>query len=105
MTHTALVVFSTKRVDPKLVNRRDKPNLRLYAFKIQPESVKVGERFKTIGYQTPIQVVQVLTETFEFVNTKTGDLSTVQNSTSQVPLQELSILRETPKNAVVAFPE
>lgn len=56
--------------------------------------VKVGDLIKSPNYNSVILVEEILGDTFNYVNTQTGELTNKINSTRCVPIRELVIRNE-----------
>jgi len=51
-------------------------------------------------YTTPIQVVEVLSRAFKYVNTKTGSLFNTGHTTYKFPLREIRLRKSSNDNVV-----
>ena len=98
---TILVVYADNPVTKTEARR-----LKQYAFNTN-EKVKVGDRFQVDGYDTPVQVSQVLEGApYKFVNISTGDLSyRAKGSTRLFPLREIRLRQEDSDEVVYATRE
>ena len=84
---TIFVVYSNSKIKEtyKYVKR--------YAFNTSSD-VKKGDTIVSSEYNTPMQVVEVLYESFKYFNRQTGELSNTLNSTVQFEIRELVIRKE-----------
>ena len=89
---TILVVYSNSKTTEtyKYAKR--------YAFNTSYD-IKKGDTVIFHSYDTPMQVVEVLEESFKYFNRQTGELSNTLNSTVQFEIREL-VMREEDKNIV-----
>ena len=91
---TVLVVFTNSRLS-------DTSKMKRYTFNTS-EDLKKGDLIESSTYDTKMQIVEVLKEKFNYVNTKTGDLTTTLNSTSCFPIRDL-VQREEGDVDVIYF--
>lgn len=95
-TKTILVVYANRALSHKAALA-----LKKYAFNTDDSTIAVGDRFKAVDYSDAMQVVEVLEESFRYVNTKTGDLSNRRTSTNQFELRRI-VLQDHCDNTVYA---
>ena len=92
---TILVVYTNRQMSKKEIAGAKK-----YAFNTDSD-LKVGEIISSQEYTTPMMVVKVLDESYQYFNFATGELTNKFNSTSQWEIRTL-IIREDEEMAIYA---
>lgn len=92
---TILVIYSHSRVTNKQAQ-----GMKKYAFNVS-FPVKVGDRFTSEDYTTPMQVVGICSKTYKYVDTHSGKLANKPfASTKNFELREL-IFAPVNENTVI----
>jgi hypothetical protein len=92
---TILVVYTNRQMSKKEIAGAKK-----YAFNTDSD-LEVGEIISSQEYTTPMMVVKVLDESYQYFNFATGELTNEFNSTSQWEIRTL-IIREDEEMAIYA---
>lgn len=95
---TIIVVYSNNKELSKEVQRL----LSKYAFNTKSD-VKVGDIIKSNSYDTNMQVVKVLDNSFTYYNKLTGELSNEFTSTSQNEIVEIVVNDKQSDEIVYGF--
>jgi len=82
---TIIIVYTAKKL-----SEADKRKLKKYAFNTEAD-LKVGDVLESQSYGSPMQVIKVLEEKYDFYNASTGELSNSYNSTSQWEILDMVI--------------
>ena len=85
---TVLGIYTHNKLSSKEALKKKK-----YAFNTD-QDLKVNDLIESNEFSTPIQIVQVLDKSFNYVNIATGDLSHEITSTNQFPVREIIIRQE-----------
>jgi hypothetical protein len=95
---TILVIYTNDRLTEK-----EAASKKRYAFNCEDRKVKVGDFLKIEDYETPVQVVEVLSKCYSHVNLLNGDLKNEATSTRDFPLRELVFAFHKSKNVVYCY--
>jgi hypothetical protein len=82
------------------MSKKEIAGAKKYAFNTDSD-LKVGEIISSQEYTTPMMVVKVLDESYQYFNFATGELTNKFNSTSQWEIRTL-IIREDEEMAIYA---
>ncbi len=74
--------------------------MKRYAFNTSSD-LKEGDMIKSPLYDTPMQVVKVLSKSSKFFNKETGDLSNIFKNSNQFEIRELKIQKQD-ENIILA---
>lgn len=91
---TVIVVYTATKLSQKEAN-----NLKHYAFNTS-DNLKVGDMISSKDYNTPMQIIKVLTKAYNFFNLSNGELSDNYTSTAQRSIRKF-IIRNDDDEAVV----
>lgn len=86
---TIIVIYT----DSLITNKQELGRKKKYSFNTSSD-VEIGDLIKTNAYDTPIQVVKVLNESYKFYNSVTGEMSNDYKSTTQWEIRTLEIREE-----------
>lgn len=94
---TILVVYTAEKL-----TKKEHQTLKRYSFNTSC-NIKVGDLLESEHYSTPMQVVEVLSKTYKYVNIKTGELSNKrQANTSQVEIRVLKLATNSAEVIIVS---
>ncbi len=82
---TIFVVYT-----PLPLSKKEAFSLKRYSFNTKSK-VKVGDYFISPDYSTPMQVVEVLSRSFKYVDFASGELSNTLTNTNQRPMKEIVV--------------
>lgn len=81
--------------DTKLTNKELKDK-REYTFNTKEKDITIGTMLKSKSYKNNIQVVDIMLDTFEYVNIISGELKHERESSKDIKLKEFSLAEESP---------
>ena len=93
---TIIVVYTNIKLTAKEIAGAKK-----YSFNADASKVKIGDLFQSDDYSTPMQVVRIMHKKFKYVNTVTGEMSDVLNSTKQFEIRDFVVVSKTKGDNVV----